>query len=79
MAGDKILEVDNDDFDLDSQLVLDSINRRMEQSLVNGFNNMNIEELLHLVEPPALQIDNKNGKQQLMGDPEVLYDDDDVI
>ena len=58
--------------------MLESINRRMEQSLVNGFNNMNIEELLPLVEAPFLQVDNNDGQQQLMGDPEVLYDDNDV-
>ena len=59
--------------------MLYSINRKMEQCLVNEFNNMNIEELLPFVEAPFLQVDNNDGQQQLMGDPEVVYDDDDVI
>ena len=45
LAGDRIVEVDEDD-DLCKNLVVNSFRARMEQAFVNGFLNNSLEDLV---------------------------------
>ena len=74
MAGDSIIDVTYEDFDVDSQLVLDAVNKRVEQSLVNGLNNINLGDLLPEVQAQIPNDLNQDNDQRPASDHKVLYD-----
>ena len=74
MAGDSIRDLAYDDFEVDSQLLLDAVNKRMEQSLVNDLNAINLRDLIQEVQAPIPSEVNENNGECSMIDNKVLYD-----
>ena len=74
MAGNCIIDVMDEDFDVDSKLRLDVVNKRMEQSLVNVINDKNLEDWLPEVQALSSDDLKQRDEQCLASNNEVLYD-----